>query len=182
MDWESAVHIWDAQADGLGGLIPLNWLLLNRLNDLWDELHRKSVSQEPRFDDFQKLLLFPTRNPPRKNSKIEIPSKWHEDPAVVDGFGGYMSTTNFANNLTNPIFDYVSEQTRSYPEHRQNLPANKRKGWTMHALRHFFVTSNIYHGIPIPQISEMAGHASVDFTSSRYTHAMKQDYKDIGFE
>lgn len=182
MDYESALHIWDEQNNAKGGLIPLGWLLLNRLNDLWDDLHRNSVGTKPRFDDFQKLLLFPTRSKQRKNSKIEVPSNWHEDPAIVDGFGAYHSTTNFANNLTNPIFDYVSAKTGSYPQHRQSLPSNKRKGWTMHALRHFFITSNIYHGIPLPQISELAGHASVDFTLSRYSHAMKQDYEDIGFE
>jgi len=111
-----------------------------------------------------------------------VPSNWHEDPAIVDSFGVYHSTSNLANNLTNPIFDYVSAKTDSYLQHRQSLPRYKRNEWTMHALQHFFITPNIYHGIPLPQISELAGHASVDFTLSRYSHAMKQDHKDSGFE
>lgn len=176
LSWDEALHLWDY------GMIPLGWLLMERLNDLWDKLHQHTPPGYYRFDDFQKLLLFPTRSQPRSNSNLEVPANWHEDTSLVPGFGGYASTTNFAYVMTNPIFDFVSEQTGIYPEHRRNLPANKRKGWTFHALRHYFVTSNIYHGIPLPEISQMAGHASIDFTLKRYTHAMQTGYEDIGFE
>lgn len=182
MDWDEALHVWKQDEDGIGGMVPLHWLLLNRLNDLWDTLHQRSQPGHYRFDDFQKLLLFPTRSQPRKNSSIEVPRNWHEDVSLVPDFGGYASTTNFANVMTNPIFDYVSAKTRSYPQHRQNLVSEKRKGWTFHGLRHFFITSNIYHGVPLPEISEMAGHASINFTLTRYSHALRKDYKHIGFE
>lgn len=182
MNWNESLKIWSRDPE-FGGMIPVAWLLLHRLNDLWDALHaNRDDKYEYRFDDFQKLLMFPRRSQPRKNSKIEIPSNWHESPDLVPNFGGYASTTNFANTMTNPIFDYVSEKRKSYPEHRRGLPENKRKGWTMHALRHYFVTSNIYHKIPLPAISEMAGHRSINFTLSRYAHALETNYEHMGFE
>lgn len=190
MTEKDALGIWHHETGtDRGGMIPLGWLLMYRLNDLWDDLHKGLSPDAPRrFDDFQKLLMFPTRSQPRKTGKgreikgVEIPNLWREDPALVEGFGGYASTANFARVYTNPIFDFVTEQHRIYPANRQNLPEGKRKGWTFHSLRHFFVTSNIYHGIPLPEISKMAGHASIEFTMSQYSHAMQQDYSVRGFE
>lgn len=181
LTWYDALKLWES-GSVVDGIIPLGWLLMFRLNDLWDAVNKNVEDDDWRYDDFQKLLLFPTRGEPRKNGNIEVPRNWHEDASLVPGFGGYMSTTNFANNLTNPIFDYVSEKTGRYPSHRQNLPATKRKGWTFHALRHYFVTSNIYHGVPLPTISNFAGHKSIDFTLSRYSHVLKEDYEERGFE
>lgn len=176
MTREDSLVLWQ------NNIIPLAWMLLDRLNDLWDQLHKNTKDDNWRFEDFQKLLLFPTRTPPRRNNNIMVPPRWHEDASIVPGFGGYVSTTNFANQLTNPIFDFVSKKTRSYPEHRRNLPEGKRKGWTFHALRHYFITSTIYHRVALPSISEMAGHATVDFTMKRYSHAIRKSYDLRGFE
>ena len=181
MTWYAGLELWESYGT-VDGMIPLAWLLMHRLNDLWDAVNENVQDDNWRFDDFQKLLLFPTRGEPRKNGNIEIPRNWREDPTLVPGFGGYMSTTNFAANLTNPIFDFVSAKTGSMPSHRQNLPANKRKGWTFHSLRHYFVTSNIYHGVPLPTVSKFAGHKSIDFTLSRYSHVLEEDYSKRGFE
>lgn len=172
-----ALHLWAA------GIVPLGWLLLWRLQDMWDdftEMRGESADMHEVVRDFQKLLLFPTKGRPRKNQRLEIPRRWTEVTDIVEGAGGYQPSNNFAKRYTSPVFDSVSEHLGDFPESRRNSP--NRQGWYLHSLRNAFVSQNIYHGVPLPTVSKLAGHATIDFTLQRYARVLEQDFEEFGFE
>lgn len=47
-----------------------------------------------------------------------------------------------------------------------------------HDLRHSSITLMIARGIPVPLVSEIAGHRSSAFTMTRYSHVLSSQYRD----
>jgi integrase len=48
----------------------------------------------------------------------------------------------------------------------------------LHDLRHAAVTIQLAAGVPLAIVSEVAGHASVSFTDSRYGHLQPEHLRD----
>lgn len=182
---DPAISLWNMSDEECltlwrSGVVPLGWMLFQRFSELWDEISAREPDQERRVRKFRKLLLFPTRNPQRANSSLEVPDSWSFVTEIVPGFGSYQSQANFAGRLANPVYDSVSEKLNSWPASRRNRET--RQGWSHHSLRHYAASSMLVHGVPLPVVSEQLGHASYDFTLKRYIHAIQDDFASIGFE
>ncbi|MDN6805415.1 hypothetical protein [Bifidobacterium crudilactis] len=87
----------------------------------------------------------------------------------------------------NPLFDYVSKKIGGanpyYPAHRIQKKTG-RKGWTLHGLRHYAVSSWLASPlVSLAQVSAQAGHKDISFTLDRYGHLMDDSLiKARGFE
>lgn len=169
---------------------PLAFMLWLRLTELWEsDAVQSQKTQDGQFRTFQSLLLFPTRNPLRKQDgqfqpNIRFASTWKHDVRIVPGTGGYQSTTNLAGRYLNVIFDYVSEKLGGYyPSHRVNKKEG-RKGWTAHGLRHYAISSWLASPIvSLPEATAQAGHKDINFTLERYGHLMDDRLvRSRGFE
>jgi integrase len=51
--------------------------------------------------------------------------------------------------------------------------------YTMHTLRHTFVTRGIEKGADIKAVSEIVGHTSVEFTLNRYGHVLDEHMRNV---
>jgi integrase len=170
------------------GFIPLGWLLTQHLHELWhDPCLPEQPTTEPqlltRIRLFRRLLLFPagSRSRTMQHATVQVEEGTHFNPDIVNGACGYQRRANIANKEFNPLFDYVSSITGSYPEHRQN--AKTRRGWSFHAMRHYAATSRIAMGVPLPLIAQELGHNNPAFTLARYAYAMPDAIDEtIGFE
>lgn len=182
-----AISLWnltfkEARLLWTQGYPPLALLLWQRISELWNSeaVQREAPHQRKMFETFGNLLLFPTRNPPRTGRDGEpnvlYPENWNHDARIVEGTGGYQSTSNLAGRYMNPLYDYVSEEMGEYPAHRTNKMSGRR-GWTHHGFRHYAIQTWIESAanIPLTKISEQAGHASVAFTLQRYAHPYHQN-------
>jgi integrase len=158
---------------------PLVFMLWLRLTELWESnVVQSQKTEDARFRTFQSLLLFPTRNPLREQDgqfqpNIKYASTWKHDVRIVRGTGGYQSTTNLVGRYLNVVFDYVSEELGGYyPSHRVNKKEG-RKGWTLHGLRHYAISSWLASPIvSLPEVTTQAGHKDINFTLERYGHLM----------
>ena len=165
------------------GFTPLNWLLWERLRELWQHPAIAHLDAGPRTTEFRDLLLFPTRNQARK-SRGGLPSVltdpgWRKPTRIVPGTGTYQSQSNYA-KLVNPLYDWVADQFLEYPEHRTN--STQRQGWTHHGLRHYAVSSRIKAGVPLPLTADEMGHHDSSFTLERYGHLVDDGVGAGGFE
>lgn len=161
------------------GFPPLNYLLWLRMRSIWQSKPVQSLTnKQAQLRAFQDSLLFPTRNPARKTKtgepNVQAEAGWKHRLAVPEGSGSYQSASNWARRFINPLFDYVGEHLDSAPAHRMNIEG-QRKGWTMHAYRHYAISCWIASraNIPLPEIAEQAGHSNISFTYSRYAHALQ---------
>jgi hypothetical protein len=172
---------------------PLALMLWLRLHEMWiSDVVQSQPTDEAKAHTFQSLLLFPTRNPVRKQygefqPNIRYAKTWPHDVRIVPGTGGYQSTTSLAGDYLNPLFDYVSKQIGGanpyYPAHRIQKKTG-RKGWTLHGLRHYAVSSWLASPlVSLAQVSAQAGHKNISFTLDRYGHLMDDSLiKARGFE
>jgi site-specific recombinase XerD len=48
-----------------------------------------------------------------------------------------------------------------------------------HAIRHFFATSLLLHGVPIIKVSVLLGHSSVTTTQRHYSHILSSDFSGV---
>lgn len=172
---------------------PLAFMLWLRLHEMWmSDVVQSQRTDEARAHTFQSLLVFPTRNPVRKQygefqPNIRYAKNWPHDVRIVPGTGGYQATTGLAGYYLNPLFDYVSKKIGGanpyYPAHRIQKKTG-RKGWTLHGLRHYAVSSWLASSlVSLAQVSAQAGHKDISFTLDRYGHLMDDPLiKARGFE
>ncbi|WP_404464696.1 hypothetical protein LG274_12095 [Micrococcus antarcticus] len=176
-DWrslseEDALTIWHEQ-----NAPALYMIVMHRLEAVvtpW--LERDDLTERERIRLMARTMLFPTRQPPKRNkqgeiSRVKYSPRWtgYMGPDPLTG-GTYMSHNNFKSEM-NEIYDFVSDRTGSYPAHRRNRET--RQGWTHHALRHYAVSTRLDAGIPVAQVALEMGHASPAFTMARYAHAVR---------
>lgn len=172
---------------------PLAFMLWLRLHEMWmSDVVQNEPTDEAKAHTFQSLLLFPTRNPVRKKygalqPNIRYAKNWPHDVRIVPGTGGYQATTGLSGYYLNPLFDYVSKKIGGanpyYPAHRIQKKTG-RKGWTLHGLRHYAVSSWLASPlVSLAQVSAQAGHKDISFTLDRYGHLMDDSLiKARGFE
>ena len=152
------------------GYIPLGLLLHDRLREMWVQAGR----DVRRWHD---MLLFPTRNPARKRGAGPLfPSRWPHGKDVP--FGTFQAPANLSHRYISPLYDYVSETLGTWPGYK----GTSRRGYVHHALRHYAISHWLAHGVPLPVVSEQAGHADPAFTLSRYAHAVHSDIQVNGLE
>jgi len=171
------------------GFPPLNYLLWLRMRAIWESKPIRSITnKQARIRAFQDCLLFPTRNPARQTKSgepaVQSEPGWKHRLAVPDGTGNYQSASNWAQRFINPLLDYVGDHLDSAPAHRMNVEG-QRKGWTMHAFRHYAISCWISSKarIPLPEIADQAGHSNIGFTYTRYAHALRDSETTArGFE
>ncbi|GEM_PF-6476926 len=169
---QSLWHMSEADAAVLwrAGFILLGYLLHDRLRELWLESGRD-------IRVWWDSLLFPTRNPARKRGPgVSFPARW---PYVTDiPRGTYQSPTNVTGRYIAPLYDHVSEVLHVWPGYK----GTSRRGWSHHHLRHYAVSQWLSRGVPVPLVTQQAGHANAEFTLFRYGWAVTDSLPDRGFE
>lgn len=173
---EEAITLWK------NGFIPLGWLIWNRLEELWNEpaINIGKPSLKTKINNYLDLLVFPSKQPPRKSNKTSWEDSFPYGQRLVPGTGSYQAASNYNLNYQNRLFDYVTEFYNIWPEHRAN--SSTRKGWTHHGLRHYAASWRIQAGVPLTTIAAELGHKSAAFTLERYGHMIPIDIDDRGFE
>lgn len=88
------------------------------------------------------------------------------DEAFVfpDSRGGFTRHTNWIKRGWNPVLDAAGVD---------------RLGW--HALRHFAISTWVLGGINMKAVQVLAGHASFQMTSDRYSHLLPEDAPHAAF-
>lgn len=169
---QSLWHMSEADAEVLwsAGFVPLGYLLHGRLREIWLESGRD-------LRVWWDSLIFPTRNPARKRGPgVSFPNRWPYATAIPRGT--YQSPTNLTGRYISPLYDYVSETLHVWPGYK----GTTRKGWSHHHLRHYAVSQWLSRGVPVPLVTQQAGHANAEFTLSRYGWAVTDSLPDKGFE
>ncbi|GFK18431.1 hypothetical protein KbCgl_10030 [Corynebacterium glutamicum] len=126
---------------------------------------------------FWDALLFPTHNPARKRGPgVSFPARWPYETRIPHGT--YQSPTNLTNRYVAPVYNHVSETLHVWPGYK----GTSRRGWSHHHLRHYAVSQWLSRGVPVPLVTQQAGHANEGFTLSRYGWAISDSLPDRGFE
>jgi site-specific recombinase XerD len=68
--------------------------------------------------------------------------------------------------------DHITKTFKAYAQE-----ANMPKEVTFHGLRHSFVTVMLREGMDLHEVSEMAGHKSLEITRTTYAHLSRHDLK-----
>ncbi|NMM99222.1 tyrosine-type recombinase/integrase [Bifidobacterium olomucense] len=204
---ENDASFWSSTPTEVGtlwaeGYVPIGWILLQRLTDLWNNKALDRASTDALTHDvllgekqanYQRMLLFPTRKPVKdkeaaRNTDITRPEGWTGQVSVIPGTGNYIHPSNLQADL-NPIFDYVSARLQlfpgAYPEGHDPDAKGGRKGWTHHSLRHYMASSRIAMGVPLTLISRELGHASLSTTINAYIQVLNEAQASVppsGFE
>lgn len=167
--------LWDmTEVDALllwkSGFTPIAYLLHDRLREMWIESGRD-------VRVFWDALLFPTRNPARNRGPgVAFPAR--RPYATQIPHGTYQSPTNLTGRYVSPLYDYVSDVLHVWPGYK----GTTRRGWSHHHLRHYAVSQWLSRGVPVPLVTQQAGHANEAFTLSRYGWAATDSLPDKGFE